>query len=278
MATELTIIPISDLQIMADAIAKSGLFGIKTRDQALALMLVAQSENKHPATVASEYHIIQGRPALKADAMLARFQAAGGSVKWTDMSDERVAAVFTHPQGGSVPIDWDMKRATAAQLTGKDGGMWKKYPRQMLRSRVISEGVRTCFPGATGGFYVPEEVQQFEPIKERPGEVVIDMKPTRPVENALGDWGDENPDQMEILRELGSLLVQMIEVDGNPVGAYAHLNEQNLDQEQKLALWSILGPNTKTRAALKKEGAVRAKNSRGEISNAVEDLHSSAST
>ena len=39
--------------------------------------------------------------------------------------------------------------------------MWKKYPRQMLRSRVISEGVRTVFPGATSGLYEVGEVQDI---------------------------------------------------------------------------------------------------------------------
>jgi hypothetical protein len=40
--------------------------------------------------------------------------------------------------------------------------MWKKYPRQMLRARVVSEGVRTVFPMATSFMYVPEEVAEFE--------------------------------------------------------------------------------------------------------------------
>ncbi len=258
-------IPFEQQQALAVAIAKSGMFGMKTSEQALVLMALCEAENLHPITAIRDFHIIAGRPALKADAMMSRFQTAGGSVKWTSMTDEKVSAIFTHPQGGSVEIDWDMKRAKAAQLTGKDGSMWAKYPRQMLRARVISEGVRTCFPGATGGFYVPEEVQQFEPAKTE--------KIINPVRNALE--GVEVPaDQMESLRELAAILVQMIESDGNPVGAYVHLLDQNLDDEQKLVLWQILGPNTKTRAALKKEGAIRAKDSRGEVVNAVEDVHS----
>jgi hypothetical protein len=54
---------------MASAIAKSGLFGMKTPDQALALMLIAQAEGMHPAIAARDYHVIQadqrlrGRPA-----------------------------------------------------------------------------------------------------------------------------------------------------------------------------------------------------------------------
>src|SRR6267154_2448037 len=250
MATDL--IPVTDIQTMAAAVAKSGLFGIKTSEQALALMLVAQAEGRHPASVAMDFNIIQGRPALKADAILARFQSAGGSVRWTSMTDEKVSAVFTHPQGRSVEIDWDMRRAKAAQLTGKEGSMWAKYPRQMLRARVISEGVRTCFPGATGGFYVPEEVQQFETPKEE--------KAINPVKNALGDWAEENPDQMVSLRELAANLVQMVEVDNNPFGAYEHMEDQNLDQEQRLALWNVLSPNSKTRSALKKEGEKRRQN------------------
>jgi hypothetical protein len=152
--------PVSDLERMAGAVAKSNLFGIKTADQALALMLVAQAEGMHPATAARDYDIIQGRPAKKAEAMMRDFIRSGGSVKWAALTDDRVTATFAHPQGGEVEIDWDMKRAQAAGLGGKD--MWKKYPRQMLRARVVSEGIRTVCPMATGGMYVPEEVRDFD--------------------------------------------------------------------------------------------------------------------
>ena len=74
--------PLSDLQVMASALSKSQLFGVKTVDQALGLILVAQSEGRHPATIAQEYDIIQGRPALKSASALARFQHAGGKIRW----------------------------------------------------------------------------------------------------------------------------------------------------------------------------------------------------
>lgn len=156
-------VALADMEKMATALAKSGLFGMKTPDQALALMLVAQAEGKHPGTVAGEYHVIQGRASLKADAMLARFQAAGGKVEWHDHSNELVSATFSHPQGGSLKVDWDMARARAAGLGGKDN--WKTYPRQMLRARVISEGVRAVYPGVLQGMYTPEEVSDFDAAK-----------------------------------------------------------------------------------------------------------------
>ena len=144
MSKDVALVSVEAIQTMANAVAKSGLFGIKTPDQAMALMLIAQAEGLHPAIAARDYHVIQGRPALKADAMLARFQAAGGKVEWKEYTDQKVIGVFSHPQGGSISIEWTMLRAQAAGLSGKE--TWKAYPRQMLRSRVISEGVRSCAP------------------------------------------------------------------------------------------------------------------------------------
>lgn len=177
MSTEL--VPVSDIERMAAAVAKSGLFGVKQPEQAMALMLVAQAEGLHPAIAARDYHIIQGRPALKADAMLARFQAAGGKVRWTAMTDTRVAAEFSHAQGGSIELEWTIEMAKRAGLTKNP--TWQQYPRAMLRARCVSEGIRTVFPGVVVGTYTPEEVEDMPhapaPRQVRdmgPAEIVID--------------------------------------------------------------------------------------------------------
>ena len=158
-------LPLADIERMGEVLARSRMFGFKTPEEAVALMLMAQAEGNHPAKAAQEYHVIQGRPALKADAMLARFQKAGGVVEWEEMTDQEVSAYFSHPTACPKPVkvDWTMERATKANLTGKDN--WRKYPRQMLKARVISEGVRMTFPGVTVGLYTPEEVMQFDDDK-----------------------------------------------------------------------------------------------------------------
>jgi hypothetical protein len=155
----------NEMQQMAEAMARSQLFGMKTPDQVVALMLVAQANGQHPAAAARDYDIISGRPSKKAEAMLRDFIAAGGSVQWHRLDNECADATFSHPAGGSIRIDWDMRRAKDAGLGGKD--MYRKFPRQMLRSRCISEGVRTVYPVATGGMYAPEEVQDMGPRQER---------------------------------------------------------------------------------------------------------------
>jgi hypothetical protein len=218
------IVPWTDQERMADAIAESGLFGLKDRTQVLALMAVAQAEGRHPASVARDYHIIEGRPSLKADAMLARFQAAGGSVVWEVYTDAKVEAVFSHPQGGTLRLAWTFEQAKRAGICMGRSGVkdnWAKYPRAMLRARVISEGIRTIYPGVLVGEYTPEEVEDFTPAS-RLKDVTVDITPDgMPVSRAHLELVDgkativrnghlDNGTQMELAEELGD------ELDGTP--------------------------------------------------------------
>lgn len=160
---------LGDMMQLAKAVAASGLFGMKTTEQAMALMAIAQAEGRPAASAAMDYHIVNNRPTLKADTMLARFQSSGGSVEWHKYTDEVAEATFTHPKGGSVKLSWDMARAEKAGVMGNP--TWKKYPRAMLRARTISEGIRTVYPGILNGMYTPEEIEDTQPaqvIKGRP--------------------------------------------------------------------------------------------------------------
>jgi len=163
------LVPINEIREMAEVAAKSKMFGFKSPDEAMAIMLLCQAENLHPAIAMRDFHVIQGRPALKADAMLARFQQAGGFVKWEEYTDERVSGTFSHPNGGSVTVTWTFEMAKKIGLTAKDN--WRNYARAMLRARCVSEGVRTVYPGCVVGVYTPEEVETFK----TPSSTVKDM-------------------------------------------------------------------------------------------------------
>lgn len=188
MSKDIVSYTISDMEKLAVSIAKSGLFGISKPEEALSLMAIAQAEGLHPAIAARDYHIIKGRPSLKADAMLARFQASGGRVEWHSYTDECCDATISHPQGGTIRVMWDMQRVKKAEI--QNDTMYKKYPRNMLRARVISEGIRTVYPGVCVGVYTPEEVDSFEPVKSPmakwaetpPPPIVIDQKPEEKVD------------------------------------------------------------------------------------------------
>jgi hypothetical protein len=160
------IIPFNEIENMALAVSKSKLFGVNTPEQAMSLMILCQAEGLHPGIAMRDYHIIQGRPALKADAMLARFQQAGGKVDWKEYTNDKVTGVFSHPQGGSLEVSWSLAQAKAIGIANKDN--WKNYPRAMLRARVVSEGIRSVYPGCVVGVYTPEEVQDFAPSSPAP--------------------------------------------------------------------------------------------------------------
>lgn len=222
--TSTAIVPYTDLEKMARAVAQSKLFGAQTVDQALAIMLVAQAEGLHPATAARDYHIIQGRPAMKADAMLARYLASGGKVKWHDHTDTKVSATFTHPSGGELTIDWDIERAKKAGLGGKD--MWAKYPRQMLRARVISEGIRATNPAVATGIYTPEELQD------------IDHSPARG-ERAAPSSSPIAPSSAPAERDMGP--VEEARVDATQIAAIKAALEKNDVPELSLLMFAGIG-------------------------------------
>lgn len=155
------LVPWEEKRGLARALVESKLFGLKDESQALGLMALCEAEGLHPAKAVQEFHIISGRPALKSDAMLARFQKAGGSVNWSTYTDDKVEGTFTHPQGGSVTVEWTTDRARKIGLTKNE--VWAKYPRNMLRARCISEAVRAVYPGIATGIYTVEEMQTMPP-------------------------------------------------------------------------------------------------------------------
>lgn len=156
------IIPFQEVERMATSMVKSGFFGaVKTTDQALVLLMIAQSDGIHPMRAIAEYDVIGGKPSLKATAVLSRFQQSGGSIKWIETNDKKAVAKFSHPQGGEITITWDMARAAKAQLLKND--TWTKFPDQMLRARCIPEGVRAIFPSCLSGMYTSDEVRDFAP-------------------------------------------------------------------------------------------------------------------
>jgi len=204
-----------EIQQLAQAVVAGGLFGVKTQEQALSLMLLAQAEGIHPMIAARDYNIIDGKPALKADAMLARYQHSGGKISWKEMNDTCVIGVFSHPAGGTVTIDWTMERARVAGLGGK--AMWTKYPRQMLRARVISEGIRATFPSGIVGVHTPEEVMDFD-IDNDPNKYAATTRKQAPIQQ---EWISE----AEVIKKAEASIC------GAPSGQVAMVIEVTEDKE-----------------------------------------------
>lgn len=159
MQTTKQLFPLADIERMGKIFTASGFFGYSKPEEAMALMLQAQADGIHPAKAAQQYHIIHGRPALKSEAMLARFQVSGGKIAWKKHTSEICVLWLSHPQGGEIEITWSLARAKASGLL--ENPNWKKYPDQMLSARCVSEGVRAIYPACLNGCYTPEEISDI---------------------------------------------------------------------------------------------------------------------
>lgn len=213
MANELTL---TDMSNMAQAFAKSGFFGYRNSSEAFTLMCLAQANGLHPAKAAERYHLIQGRPAMKADAMLAAFQESGGKVRWLKRTEKECTLHLSHPQGGELDVTWSIDRATKAGLTGKS--TWKQYPTQMLSARCVSEGVRALYPACLCGMYTPEEVSDFD-AKPAPQQTECEVLD--------GDMADTAPNDAPAEPEPPKAAKTQDEKDANWIAMCDELRERN---------------------------------------------------
>jgi len=148
---------VADMKEVAKTMAESGLFPAwNTPAKMMTLMLLCQSEGSDPVRAVNRYDNIQGRVCKRPQAMLEDFLNAGGKVKWETLSDKEATAVFTPPGGDPFRHSYTWEEAMRAGNISKEN--YKKYPMEMLRSRLIGRALRTIWPAATNTMYTPEEI------------------------------------------------------------------------------------------------------------------------
>jgi hypothetical protein len=160
------------VEMMGQAMARSGMFGITKVEQGIVLALTSLMERKSVTELAREFHIIEGKLTMRADSMQAKFQQDSGRIHWKQTDELVCEAIFSHPEycpdGVTVKVTLDELKASGVAV-GRGGELktnYAKHPRQMLRARAISEGVRMVDPKVIVGVYTPEEVSDFR--EQRP--------------------------------------------------------------------------------------------------------------
>lgn len=112
-------------------------------------------------------NVIKGKPTLAAELMLALAYKRIPGFKATfktpvDKQHLECTVLMQRPGGDENEFKFTIQDAKNAGLEfisqqGKPTA-WTKYPRAMLRARVISEGLRAIAPDATMGLYATEEL------------------------------------------------------------------------------------------------------------------------
>lgn len=124
-----------------------------------------------PMAAIQNIAVINGRPSLWGDAMLAVVQASPNYEwhrEWIDGDGEKmIAHCEVQRKGFPKPVEatFSVEDAKKAKLWGKDSP-WSSYPKRMLQMRARAFALRDSFADALRGIFMAEEAQDIPPEKE----------------------------------------------------------------------------------------------------------------
>lgn len=164
MTNSLIVRTMDDAERAAKAMSASGFFAdSKSAAQAVVKILAGSELGFGPFASMTGVHIIQNRPTLAANLIAAAVKRSGKyNYRVIEHTDKICSIDFYEgaDRVGNSTYTW--QEAVAAQLTSKDN--WKKFPRNMLFARAISNGQKWYAPDAFNGatVYTPDELGATE--------------------------------------------------------------------------------------------------------------------
>ncbi len=179
MANEVTVYekladPIATIKALGEIISKSGMAGCEKIEQGEMLAWECIAQKKSPFEILREFHLVSGgKLTMRADNMLARFMAAGGTVEWKQFDTEAAIGIWSFGTNQKIEISYTIEDAKKALPNLWSGVAWKagsgyaKDPAAQIRARCISKAVRMICPQAIVGLHLPDEI----------GETAIDAAP-----------------------------------------------------------------------------------------------------
>ncbi len=213
---------VADLAAVGQAIAQSGMFGVNNPGAGMVIAATCHAQGISLMEFVRTYHIVDGRPSMRSDAMLAEFRKRGGTCTIVENSVTRAAADFAFEGQvlhGVFTMDDARRTGDCLKSDGKTlKANWEKRPDDMLWARMVSRSVRRLSPEIVAGLYTPEEVQDFDgdgvPRGARPVQA-IGAEEARRRESAAGGQTVERSDgggaAAPTVGQSGSLAVGTVE-------------------------------------------------------------------
>jgi hypothetical protein len=152
---------------VATAISKSGLApqGLQTPEKVLVAIMAGAELGMAPFQSLQSFAVVNGKPTLWGDGLLAVARAQGVRVKeWFEGEGDALVArcEVTRPDTGeTTPGEFSVKDAKDARLWDKSGP-WQQYPKRMLKMRARAYALRDGCADMLRGFQVREEVEDHE--------------------------------------------------------------------------------------------------------------------
>lgn len=128
-----------------------------------AAILYGREVGLPPMTALTQTHVIDGKPAMSAEAMRAMVLAAGHHIFVAETTGARCVMRGRRTSSDDwTEIVWTIDMARSAGVANKQ--VWKSYPRQMLQARATTELVRLVFPDVIHGFRSLEEFNELDGV------------------------------------------------------------------------------------------------------------------
>lgn len=234
----------------AQYLVRSGLVpkDIKTAESALFVILTGRDMGLSPVQSLRGIRPIQGKIELSADLQLGLFHRGGGKSQWVELSEKIATLKLLAPWSIEAHLStFSIEDAKRAQLLSN--ATWLKYPKAMLRSRAITQGLKDIGFILGAGVYAPGELGGNAIVDEVTGEVLpgeVDVTPANLPQSShtSTDGAVEALSDSERERLIG-LAMELAElcVSYDKAGALAKWQAQ--DNDTKIALWAILDKGIK---------------------------------
>ena len=173
---------LGEVTTMAEVFAKSGLLPEALRGKVpdvVVQIMAGQELGLAPMAAIRGVHIVQGKPILSADTMVALALSSGLCEYFSCVEETATHVTYeTKRKGSPIPqrVSWSDEDTKAAGLQLKDN--WRMHKKQMRRARAKAILARDVFPDVLAGCYDPDEIQV--PAQQRsssaPVEVIEDAE------------------------------------------------------------------------------------------------------
>lgn len=208
--------PIEAAEQLGISLYKSAMLGIGTKEAGTVVALTCITEGISPIEFVKRYHIIENKPSMKADYMVAEFQRLGGKIKIVQRDSEGAAADFVWAgETQRFSIDWKIIQQESFCYKKDGKTLTPRYATpfsrtQQLWARLVSDSIRAICPQVNSGSYTPEETVDYLKIDDADPSV-IDASFTRVEETKPVASASPAPSNREPLRENGGVSAIMHE-------------------------------------------------------------------
>ncbi|HEU4726484.1 MAG TPA: hypothetical protein VFT22_01285 [Kofleriaceae bacterium] len=155
---------LDEVVTLSEKIAKSGLLPEALRNKVPEVMMqimAGQELGLAPMASLRSFSIINGKPVMSADAMVAIVLGSGKAEYFRRLgegSDKSVTYVTKRKGQEEQRCTWTIEMAKTAALHQKDN--WRTFPRAMLASRAKAELARDVYSDILAGVFTADEVTE----------------------------------------------------------------------------------------------------------------------